>query len=56
MFIYEFRYLKLVRNLQLTYRMEPAGSRGVYAIDDFQFVPFIFGSSQLIGFFSIFKI
>ncbi|KAI6229991.1 Serine/threonine-protein phosphatase 2A activator [Aphelenchoides fujianensis] len=43
------RYLKLVRKLQLTYRMEPAGSRGVNAIDDFQFAPFIFGSSQLIN-------
>ncbi|CAD5235311.1 unnamed protein product [Bursaphelenchus xylophilus] len=43
------RYLRLCRKLQGTYRMEPAGSRGVHAIDDFQFVPFIFGSSQLIN-------
>jgi len=43
------RYLKLVRKLQLDYRMEPAGSRGVQAVDDFQFCPFIFGSSQLIN-------
>lgn len=43
------RYLKLCRRLQTVYRMEPAGSRGVHAIDDFQFVPFIFGSSQLIS-------
>uniref|UniRef100_A0A914DL14 Serine/threonine-protein phosphatase 2A activator n=1 Tax=Acrobeloides nanus TaxID=290746 RepID=A0A914DL14_9BILA len=43
------RYLKLVRRLQVVYRMEPAGSRGVHALDDYQFTPFMFGSSQLIG-------
>lgn len=43
------RYLKFCRKLQNVYRMEPAGSRGVHAIDDFQFAPFIFGSAQLIG-------
>uniref|UniRef100_A0A915PL99 Serine/threonine-protein phosphatase 2A activator n=1 Tax=Setaria digitata TaxID=48799 RepID=A0A915PL99_9BILA len=43
------KYLRLVRCLQTTYRMEPAGSRGVHALDDFQFIPFLWGSSQLIG-------
>ncbi|VDK47274.1 unnamed protein product [Anisakis simplex] len=43
------KYLRVVRCLQITYRMEPAGSRGVHALDDFQFIPFLWGSSQLIG-------
>lgn len=43
------RYLEIVRKLQQSYRMEPAGSHGVWSLDDYQFVPFIWGSSQLIG-------
>uniref|UniRef100_A0A915F0M0 Serine/threonine-protein phosphatase 2A activator n=1 Tax=Echinococcus canadensis TaxID=519352 RepID=A0A915F0M0_9CEST len=42
-------YLRLVRHLQTYFRMEPAGSHGVWSLDDFQFVPYIWGSSQLIG-------
>jgi len=42
------RYLEVCRKLQIDYRMEPAGTHGVWSLDDFQFLPFVWGSSQLI--------
>jgi serine/threonine-protein phosphatase 2A activator len=42
------QYLHLCLKLQKVYRLEPAGSKGVWGLDDFQFLSYLFGSSQLL--------
>lgn len=41
-------YFATVRKLIKSYRLEPAGSHGVWSLDDYQCLPFLLGVAELI--------
>lgn len=43
------KYIDLCRKIRGRYNQEPAGSHGVWSLDDYNFIPYIWGSAQLVN-------
>lgn len=42
------KYFQLIRKFIFKFNIEPAGSNGMFAIDDYSFLSFLFGSAELV--------